>query len=465
MSLSLPSSNAESQSIVWREILRNGLGDREYEQALESLVHRQIGGFIGAIIGGLNLAAAVLGFWLAMLVALIASRLGNNILLAMSKENALASQAIERFDERLTQGAGLAVLTCLIACGLGALIGASSPWPKVFAYCKLGFKLLVQLPLLTLPVWFYCLIPLMIFTSIGVQVANARELVSEPLTFQGTWAVVYWTFSVIAIGVAYALWHDMHKTEIAGGDWISNARQLAFWWVGRPHYLQLEKALQRVGDEQFISLANCVALSKPEKLVPATLHTALASRDWTERFVARHNLIRLGGLAVEGLETNWNKNVASALMKQISAETTRLHAHQRSLCRTCWAVVKKQKTQVAGKSFGYYGCRVCRQGHSVTNLQRYLVGVLDTNSSEASVYEGPDLVWNYHKLHLLADLDRFEVRHACDEDVERFLIDVSESLDEGQRKQCKSAKFVIRAPGITQNTVRMAKKIFQSVEV
>lgn len=45
----------------------------------------------------------------------------------------------------------------------------------------------------------------MIFTSIGVQVANARELVSEPLTFQGTWGGCLLDVLVIAIGVALLL--------------------------------------------------------------------------------------------------------------------------------------------------------------------------------------------------------------------------------------------------------------------
>lgn len=75
-----------------------------------------------------------------------------------------------------------------------------------------------------------------------------------------------------------------------------------------------------------------------------------------------------------------------------------------------------------------------------------------------------NLIWNYSQTEFITDMDRFEVRSGSDEDVERFLINLSDQQDPERLQMYRNADLILRINGVSDNTIRMANEFFKRVK-
>lgn len=117
---------------------------------------------------------------------------------------------------------------------------------------------------------------------------------------------VFW---LLAVGLFWAfgelmVWMNRSLTESSESNLAD--RRWWFWWRGRPYLSEVETALRQAcaalpAGVGWPEALHQLAAKQNEPASPKALLAELVSEDWTERFVARHRLVRLGQAAIPAL--------------------------------------------------------------------------------------------------------------------------------------------------------------------
>jgi hypothetical protein len=251
-------------------------------------------------------------------------------------------------------------------------------------------------------------------------------------------------------------------------------RPLWFWWRRRPRRNQLEAALRQAVEAMpearpvWDPAWQYLAKEQPDLL--NQMITWLQSRDWLERFTARHLLVDAGGEAVPHLQTVATKitsplrPTAIELLRDIEQETAGRIAPRAGqlLCPRCLARCGPHEIPITDTlEIRYYGCRVCSQSWEF--LEGQVVAVLDRRMVD-EVEVAQDIRINWLSRRALFDFDRVEIIRATDEEVERFAVQVGNDTDPVRRVRYPKMACVIR-PGcqLSENTIKILQRTFGQV--
>jgi hypothetical protein len=162
------------------------------------------------------------------------------------------------------------------------------------------------------------------------------------------------------------------------------------------------------------------------------------------------------------------RGTAIRLLQGIEYETTTRLADraQRLLCPDCLVRCSLHSiTIVDGPSLSFYGCRYCRQSHNFWDGEA--VAVLDAGQvGDAVQYHDGVVRINWLLRRELFDFDAVEIIQACDEDVERFVMQVGNDTDPYRRSRYERLRCLVGGDcELSDNTMRILKRMFGQVGI
>ncbi|MCA9190398.1 MAG: hypothetical protein KDB03_01495 [Planctomycetales bacterium] len=463
----LPSSIMEHHAIVWRELLHHGFVDHEYRTALESIVENDRSGLLGGIIGALNGFVGSIGIVLTLLIPAAWTRLFGNLMLYI---DASPDEAILNSIEQSRKIFELAIPGFYVLASTSSAtlfyFASRARWKNIFRSMFSGVAVMFGAPLIGAVAFAQIFVVLAIATAIGTRILNVAVDQLSSLTFSMSWSYVYWVGLIVWIFLVAAIvignLRDAFKQSY--DSWRDTARKYGIWWARRPTFQVLENTLNYVGNDALRQGIDKASRSPPGSLDPLRVVESLSSSLLVDRVTARHRCARLGGMVVTQLANSRDQQLAIALLTQISQTTIKNLSRGRYFCQKCVTLVQSQTVKVRNKTFTFWGCRSCGQGHKVLKLAGPLVGVIDPLGSEKFSQDRDLYQWNYSLLGVIGDIDRFEVRSGSDEDLERFLIDLSNDHDKVRHEMYRRSPLWIQIGSVSTNTLSMAREMFGQVK-
>lgn len=210
------------------------------------------------------------------------------------------------------------------------------------------------------------------------------------------------------------------------------------------------------------------------KSVPKLINK-LEAEHWLERFFARHTILHIGGNTVNALvdlAQRDDENITTLvtwLLKSIEDETTeRLEKDKELLyCKYCFRNCE-QLVVDAFFSTGvkYYGCSECGQSLEFYRCESGVIAVLDNRLDEKEILCGDELRVNWIEHGRAFDFKRIEILQAENQEVERFVIQVGNDIDEERREAYKDMGCMISSEcRLSANTVRILEHMFGGVQI
>ncbi len=229
-------------------------------------------------------------------------------------------------------------------------------------------------------------------------------------------------------------------------------RPYASWWRDRPGR-----------DELFLAMAEPDApewarrvVASPELDARRTvddLIRAFASGDVEQRYRAYYLMIFREGECMDALtaaiRNQWvDKDLALELVRWIAWSTERRYMHRLKghLCPRCFTRFGAHREKLGLLSgVTYYGCRSCRQSTESLQHGGPVLAVLDSEDPRESWTEGRFLCVNWtlrarktsFEGQALFDFDAVHIRHATDDEVRHFIVDITSDTDKARRKRYK----------------------------
>jgi hypothetical protein len=276
-----------------------------------------------------------------------------------------------------------------------------------------------------------------------------------------------------------AYWEDQHeyrkprtRLSLAAGE-----RNVAFQRAAPVPRQALEELFNPVRLE-FLAGGEYQVEAYGQKLVyrqagfetrPEHLHFMLETL--SDLLAAYAQMVALGGEMIPFLETVLAQKdhplrpVVTQLLQDIAATTLHLRDRRSQLvCKHCIVHAHAHEVTIPGsKSVIYYGCRVCRQSHEFFQVKQ-VVAVLDSRMGGEPVEERDILRVNWLSRRRLFDFDEVEIIQVGDEEVERFVIQVGNDLDEIRKPRYREMPCLI-SPGcvLAENTLRILYRTFRVV--
>lgn len=160
------------------------------------------------------------------------------------------------------------------------------------------------------------------------------------------------------------------------------------------------------------------------------------------------------------------QKIAVQLLQDIAANTTANLKNRAShlLCPHCLTHFGPHKIKLSWlQSLTYYGCRSC--GQSRAFFYGNVAATLDNQMPAEQSRQKRNLRINWLAHRAPFDFDAVEIIHASDEDVERFAVQVGNDTDPLRKARYPQMRCLV-APksGLSENTIRILKKTFGSVE-
>ncbi len=156
------------------------------------------------------------------------------------------------------------------------------------------------------------------------------------------------------------------------------------------------------------------------------------------------------------------------LIEDIAADTSqRLGGQaQHLLCPRCWTCCAAHNIHrdLGQDDVTYYGCRTC--GQSQHFFEGWVVALLDSKTNHIqSEQEGIHYI-NWLTRQSMFDFDEVQIRHANDEMVEHFAVQIGNDTDPMRRMRYKNMRCVISPTcALSENTLRILGRMLGPVEV
>ena len=437
-------NDSQVARVLWREWASCDLNDNEYLTYLFKRVCGQRGGVCGAMV--LCVVMTVCSPFALSPMCLLASWM-------------LGVYQARDFAWMLTNATMLVAYSTMAISVLSVVAGTVLPWKVLFVLLQMS------LPSALTPYFGPLLImqeedtygPVFAIGSVAVVIA----LVFGMKALFWECALLGGVFAVSPFGVAVLIVMECKP---------SGVRSLCLWWWRRPHYREVERALEKLaGADLLAELAKLRKLTLNEDELSATIGE-LSSSSWPARWRARHSCIRFGGLAIkrlltqpgdEGDELSVEYRVRDWVVRSICHDTVSRFRDGTFLCPQCYTHVQPRK------EFGwlYYGCRQCGRSHDVIPVRRHVVCVLDQAENSVIVPSGPDLHLNCFAHPDGFDFDAVEVVNATDEQVERLVMSMANETDPFRRKLfARATCSVATTCPLSTNSLRLLNRTFRHVE-
>ena len=209
------------------------------------------------------------------------------------------------------------------------------------------------------------------------------------------------------------------------------------------------------------------------ELIESTHKLQSISDQLVELIEICYEVCKMGGEAVESLlQAEPFKPIIEQIIKAISAETESRIKPKISLllCKECFTYCSSHKVKYPSvASFfsvkvKYYGCRLCKQSRNFIECARCAAVLDDQMTEEWSVQENKISVnWLAH--HKLFDFHEVRIMQASDREVEEFVMQVGNDMDEFRQPRYKEIPCII-ASGckLSANTFNILKHTFKSVK-
>jgi hypothetical protein len=157
--------------------------------------------------------------------------------------------------------------------------------------------------------------------------------------------------------------------------------------------------------------------------------------------------------------------VAAQLLQDTAATTLHLRDHLPQLvCKRCIVRAHAHEVNLPGLKFVvYYGCRACRQSHEFFQVKQ-VVAVLDSRMAGEPVEQEDILRVNWLSRHQLFDFNEVEIIQASDEEVERFVIQIGNDVDEVRKARYREMRCLLSSGcALSENTQRILQRTFRQV--
>jgi hypothetical protein len=255
-------------------------------------------------------------------------------------------------------------------------------------------------------------------------------------------------------------------------------RHYYLWGFDSPSTSEVKAALQQsTQSEMWLDLFQQAEVPLNQAETVETLITiALGAEDWQKRFIARRKLVVLGGEAAPHLAKSLEEDspseankLARWLLQSIVDDTRRRLARRAShlFCAQCFTRCGSHFLFLNPEMVRYYGCRTCGQSRHFFNCSegRHLVAVLGGTAKLTSIDPEGNVRVNWLSRQALFDFDGVEIIKATDEQVERFAIQVGNDTDPVRRGRYKQISCLIRQPDLSDNSLRILRRLFGRVEI
>lgn len=159
--------------------------------------------------------------------------------------------------------------------------------------------------------------------------------------------------------------------------------------------------------------------------------------------------------------------VATHLIQAIAAETAqRLQPScSQLLCPQCQVRCAPHPVQVRSVKTTYYGCRACGQSRNFLTVTGCIIAVLDQRMSTGTARHEENWRVNWLKRRTLFDFEAVEIIQATDEEVERFVVQVSNDTDPVRDIRNRQIPCTVSPTcRLSVNTLRILRRTFKLVE-
>ena len=110
----------------------------------------------------------------------------------------------------------------------------------------------------------------------------------------------------------------------------------------------------------------------------------------------------------------------------------------------------------------YYGCRLCKQSRDF--YEGRSIAILDNLTTEKQIAPQNDILVNWLKYRKPFDFHEVRIIHATDREVEEFVMQVGNDMDEFRQPRYKEIPCTISSDcKLSANTLRILKYTFQTV--
>ena len=456
MPRSLPRTDAQCRNVIWREILHHGSGDDIYESNLLAIVKNDKAGICGGIVGAINAAVAATGIIFAL------------DMFAFAYTMLFSAEDSPFIEQVLVRPVIIFAIIALLSCAFfGFAIGFQTKLPVFFNNMFIGFVILIVAPFVASMNF---LMPLVLGSFASFLLSIAKAIFFADSTLQPDVLLPYFFAVTLIISLAFlgvlgnAIYSSFVDPDFPNGpEWKGNARSYSWAWRKPATYPELERAIRTLGDKQLKEAVDEIAKTNLDAINPEIVANNMQSDDYVRRFIARQQCVQVGGEMVP-LLNRVSADLALLLITQISTSTTKKLSKGRHLCPECCSVVQQRTASFSGHAFKYWGCRICHNSRQIAKFKGALIGTIDPTSSVTLATDSINYFWNYSRTEFIGDLDRFEVCGGSDEDVERFLIDLSDEQDEERLRMYRKAPLILKISGVSDNTIRMGKEFFKRVK-
>lgn len=249
-------------------------------------------------------------------------------------------------------------------------------------------------------------------------------------------------------------------------------RHWFFWWRQRPVAIEIETALQTVPNPRWKRIDNQLRVRRENLNSPTVLIKNLSHSQWSERFLARHTLVYLGGEAVQPL-TEWAQNrsksdqkLADWLLRSISSETHARYAadRERTYCPSCLLrFAEHDIITPLGQKLTYLGCRGC--GQSREFFRGNLMLILDSRMQTPNQETVADtLRVNWLKRKALFDFDAVEIVQANSRQLDQFITQLQQAHQSNRNRTTRQGVCNIHPKlDIKSTQLEELKNLFRTV--
>ena len=245
----------------------------------------------------------------------------------------------------------------------------------------------------------------------------------------------------------------------------------SLWAQGRPTITEVESAISlacQISSKhpEWNSILHLLYENKRKPTPPQQLISDLECDDWKTRFLARHTLVELGGVAVDALCTLPSKKgeLVARILENVEIETKNRLADQmpHSFCQNCFVQCKLHYVSTSWHTtVTYYGCRICNQSRDFFLCPQGVSCVLDNTWPESHQLETGFLQVNWLNFQAVFDFDQIVIRQATDEEVERFAVQVGNDTDPYRQPHYKTMHCVIQPEcRLSENSLRILEHTF-----
>ncbi len=186
------------------------------------------------------------------------------------------------------------------------------------------------------------------------------------------------------------------------------------------------------------------------------------------------NIIAVGGELVPSLVVMMNsgtkleRQLAWYLTAAIGSSTQRELQKQvkQLLCINCYARCSDHKVSMMWPHITtYYGCRICHQSRQFYRCKRS-IAVLDEQMQIDVAQEDETLLINWLIWRKPCDFGAIRIIDATDEDVERFVVQMSNDVDVVRRERLSKILCRVSATHtLSENTMRILERTFENVKI